>query len=495
MSDSIRQGYLFLDAYGFESELRRRAVRPDFDEVRIRLELAFNCVFAEKHYFNSVQNPHEKNDYHSKLQRLGWTFHLFGYKTVKRYVHDNQVSPTVKFIASDGSSSKPLSGTYEFSVQAGVDSALVTAMSMLHSKAPTSAIFVLLATDGDFHSTLKLLRDGGREIYVVCWESTPSNSLAAALTTFLRSKPRQPGEGERYVFLEEIVRSHAVAHCSAEDFGATSAANTRPHSFAAPSDSIAPPASTEATAAASRYIQSDHAHAPPAHHVSAGSQSAAAYHTSAVLHGSVGVPSQGSNMVAQCAFLVDRMNSQSYTPQAAVSGSVAFDLGASSGHSSAYANGRGESVAQVGRDCVPRDTIEKITTLLDPAHAAEAALTALGDLAASNVHRRLQGHSNSEARANGNAAGFLPARNLVVAPTRICTFWMRSPDACAKGTACTFAHGVQELRSDCVAHCGISRFHHSNNPTRMCAYVQTGCRRGLSCSFAHNEEELRHVHA
>ena len=30
-------------------------------------------------------------------------------------------------------------------------------------------------------------------------------------------------------------------------------------------------------------------------------------------------------------------------------------------------------------------------------------------------------------------------------PTKLCTFWLQSPDACLKGDACTFAHGKAEL--------------------------------------------------
>mmetsp|Transcript_96543 Transcript_96543/g.191353 ORF Transcript_96543/g.191353 Transcript_96543/m.191353 type:complete len:343 (-) Transcript_96543:89-1117(-) len=200
-----RPGFVFLDAYGFEKAGRQRRLFLDFDAMRAGLELEFNCVFSEKHYFNSVTNPLAKTDYHLKLQRLGWTLHLFGLKKFQRRVTADGES-SVTFTSDGGLRGKPAVGIYEFEVQAGVDSALVTAMSMLHSKAPNSAVFLLIASDGDFHQTLTKLRDGGRDVFVVFWECCgPGNPLAASLTTFLKTKPRLPGEDETYFFLDEIL--------------------------------------------------------------------------------------------------------------------------------------------------------------------------------------------------------------------------------------------------------------------------------------------------
>jgi hypothetical protein len=87
-----------------------------------------------------------------------------------------------------------------------VDSALVTAVSLLHSKAPADAVFILIASDGDFHSTLSRLRDASRDIHIVTWlPSASGNPLAAGLTTFLKAKQRQPGEEEQYFYLDEVL--------------------------------------------------------------------------------------------------------------------------------------------------------------------------------------------------------------------------------------------------------------------------------------------------
>lgn len=77
-------------------------------------------------------------------------------------------------------------------------------------------------------------------------------------------------------------------------------------------------------------------------------------------------------------------------------------------------------------------------------------------------------------------------------PSKICQFWIKNPQACQKGDACTYAHGVQELRPDMVAMCGISRFHNTGfKPTQQCKYFSQGtCTMGMSCTFAHGEEEL-----
>jgi len=215
-----------MDACAFEVGARRRNRYLDFEALRTNLEMELQCVFSEKHYFNSVENPHAQNDYHAKLQRLGWIPHLFPYKTMRRNVAPGG-SPgdsIVKYYTVDGVPANALAGTYEITVQAGVDSALVTAMSLLHSRAPTDAVFVLIASDGDFHSTLSLLKDSGRAVYVVFWGPDVSgpdsnNPLAAGLTNFLKQKPRQPGEAEKYVFLDEILTETAVASTEAKGAG------------------------------------------------------------------------------------------------------------------------------------------------------------------------------------------------------------------------------------------------------------------------------------
>lgn len=76
-------------------------------------------------------------------------------------------------------------------------------------------------------------------------------------------------------------------------------------------------------------------------------------------------------------------------------------------------------------------------------------------------------------------------------PTKICTFWLLDPVSCRRGTDCSFAHGVHELREDAVDQCGVSRFHHLRMPTKMCTFfTNNACTKGLACTFAHGEDEL-----
>jgi len=76
-------------------------------------------------------------------------------------------------------------------------------------------------------------------------------------------------------------------------------------------------------------------------------------------------------------------------------------------------------------------------------------------------------------------------------PTKICNFWLQDPGMCTKGWECTFAHGVQELQPDRQSACGVNRFHHMQQPTKLCTFWPQGlCNRGLSCTFAHHPEEL-----
>merc|ERR1712087_633460 len=53
-------------------------------------------------------------------------------------------------------------------------------------------------------------------------------------------------------------------------------------------------------------------------------------------------------------------------------------------------------------------------------------------------------------------------------PVKICNFWLQDPGLCTKGTECTFAHGVQELRPEMAGICGVSRFLHTGmTPTKF----------------------------
>jgi len=78
-------------------------------------------------------------------------------------------------------------------------------------------------------------------------------------------------------------------------------------------------------------------------------------------------------------------------------------------------------------------------------------------------------------------------------PSRVCQFWIRDPNMCHKGAACSFAHGVHELQPSAVETCGVSRFLHTGIvPTKLCTFFAEGrCQKGLLCTFGHSPEELR----
>merc|ERR1712051_142539 len=76
-------------------------------------------------------------------------------------------------------------------------------------------------------------------------------------------------------------------------------------------------------------------------------------------------------------------------------------------------------------------------------------------------------------------------------PTKICTFWLADPSTCRRGADCTFAHGVQELQPGAAEASGISRFLHTQKPSKMCTFfANNACSKGLACTFAHDESEL-----
>merc|ERR1712190_13191 len=79
------------------------------------------------------------------------------------------------------------------------------------------------------------------------------------------------------------------------------------------------------------------------------------------------------------------------------------------------------------------------------------------------------------------------------APTKMCQWWKADPQTCQKGSVCTYAHGVHELKPGCPESRQNSRFlHMSYTPSQMCPFFeQTGqCPKGLTCSLAHGKHEL-----
>eukprot|EP00434_Breviolum_minutum_P033358 symbB.v1.2.029517.t1/scaffold3162.1/size62156/1 len=108
-----------------------------------------------------------------------------------------------------------------------------------------------------------------------------------------------------------------------------------------------------------------------------------------------------------------------------------------------------------------------------------------------------KGSKGKNSTAEGASNHFtVPIRNFSsLPPTKLCTFWLQSPDACLKGDACTFAHGKAELNpSSLPMNEGVSRFLHTGfKPKVMCKYIaETGdCQKGLLCTFAHSAEEMQ----
>jgi len=93
-------------------------------------------------------------------------------------------------------------------------------------------------------------------------------------------------------------------------------------------------------------------------------------------------------------------------------------------------------------------------------------------------------------------------------PSKLCQFWMKDPSLCAKGDACTFAHGEEELQSPISQYAATEtfapvasmitqtprRFAGGFAPTILCRFWMQDpslCSKGDSCSFAHGESELQ----
>lgn len=76
-------------------------------------------------------------------------------------------------------------------------------------------------------------------------------------------------------------------------------------------------------------------------------------------------------------------------------------------------------------------------------------------------------------------------------PTQCCRMWVQDPNSCMKGDACTFAHGLHELKESHRATCGIDRFHNMRKPNKICTFFQqNACTKGLACTFAHDPSEM-----
>eukprot|EP00930_Biecheleria_cincta_P085326 TRINITY_DN7471_c0_g1_i1.p1 TRINITY_DN7471_c0_g1~~TRINITY_DN7471_c0_g1_i1.p1 ORF type:complete len:412 (+),score=45.50 TRINITY_DN7471_c0_g1_i1:23-1237(+) len=198
-----RPGYMFLDASDLDKGARERDLQLDLQHVCLQLEKRFECVFAEKHYFNYADDSLAKGAMRETLQAAGWRPHVFAYTHITREVHPGDPEPAVTFATPDEVPALPTPGNYQFVIQTGVTAALITAISLLHSLVPTDAVFVVSASDADCKPTLNLLKEMRRDVYVVHWKK-PLSLSSPSLMNFLKREARRPGEGEQYLYLDEI---------------------------------------------------------------------------------------------------------------------------------------------------------------------------------------------------------------------------------------------------------------------------------------------------
>lgn len=75
-------------------------------------------------------------------------------------------------------------------------------------------------------------------------------------------------------------------------------------------------------------------------------------------------------------------------------------------------------------------------------------------------------------------------------PMKMCTYWVRSPSSCLKGSACCFAHGAHELHES-VKMDGDQT---ETDPAVICRHFAAGhCRKGIQCKFVHLQTEEDNV--
>jgi len=222
------KGHIFLDRYGFLKEAKRRNKKldslEDWKEFVSNIEKQFQCLLHSKHFFDSVENPHDHSDKNQGLLlKNGWTPHLSDFKSMTRSHPAVQHQPP-------GSKSwqQAAEGLYSFSVQAGVDTDLATEMCMQHGRdQERQDVLILIATDGDFESTLTKLRRERDSVFILSWDPQEQGSARTAvkLTAFQKQGERKPGEKEQYVYLDDLLQARTVPSPKMTTSAAGSAAN------------------------------------------------------------------------------------------------------------------------------------------------------------------------------------------------------------------------------------------------------------------------------
>lgn len=222
------KGHIFLDRYGFLKEAKRRNKKldslEDWKEFVSNIEKQFQCLLQSKHFFDSVENPHDHSDKNQGLLlKNGWTPHLSDFKSMTRSHSAVQHQPP-------GSKSwqQAAEGLYSLSVQAGVDTDLATEMCMQHGRdQDRQDVLILIATDGDFESTLRKLRRERDSVFILSWDPQEQGfaRLAVKLTAFQKQGERKPGEEELYVYLDDLLQARTVPSPKKTTSAAGSAAN------------------------------------------------------------------------------------------------------------------------------------------------------------------------------------------------------------------------------------------------------------------------------
>ena len=82
--------------------------------------------------------------------------------------------------------------------------------------------------------------------------------------------------------------------------------------------------------------------------------------------------------------------------------------------------------------------------------------------------------------------------------TVLCKHFHEDPNSCAKGNACQFAHGHDELRKHSEripdeVQLKLMRVPYNNYKTQVCRFFQEQgyCQYDRNCTYAHGDAELR----
>merc|ERR1712007_157153 len=288
--------------------------------------------------------------------------------------------------------------------------------------------------------------------------------LAPGLTTFLKSKPRQPGEVERYFFLDEVFRNPETNGAEAS------------HSQNGMQPS---PPSVDAWRQASPSDATAHMNSP---------------WSGAQKDGKAGGKGQSTEEAP-----VNRANLYiKGLPRRGVDTNALARLFEGLGHtvlrSKVLPAGAGKSTSAAMVELASPAQAEKAIASLNNKSISAADSGMDMDCTLEVLYAYTKQPSAAIEPGEPKPRVLIEARQFApeVAPRKICKYWFRNPSDCNRGVACTFAHGVQELQPAFIATCGVSRFHHHKRPIVMCRYfADSRCGKGLQCTFAHGQQEMK----